>query len=131
LSDSGTLPPFSASLGIPDMTLSGPKTIRLRLRGITGELIGTNPPRLAPKFERNRHRINVESSPPFPFIALAVKLAMVDTAQRHRELIRYPAAERSRLRQSKMMRLARLPSTHGAWLTGYETTMISVANAFS
>ena len=55
-------------------------------------------PRVLPKSERNRHGVYVGLVPPGAFVTLAVKLAMVDAAQRHRELIRYPAAECARLR---------------------------------
>jgi hypothetical protein len=50
-------------------------------------------PRVLPKSARNRHGVYVGLVPPSAFVTLAVKLAMVDAAQRHRELIRYPAAE--------------------------------------
>jgi hypothetical protein len=58
-----------------------------------------------------------------------VKLAMMDAAQWHRELIRYPAVERARLRQPKMVCLAGLPATHGARLDGNEAKMIFVTTA--
>ena len=75
-------------------------------------------PRLLPKSERNRHGIDVGSVPPCALVTLAVKLAMMDAAQRHRELIRYPAAECAWLREPKMVSLAGLPPTHGARLDG-------------
>ena len=62
-------------------------------------------------------------------VTLAVKLAMMDAAQRHRELIRYPAAECARLREPKMVSLAGLPATQGARLTGNEAKMIFVATS--
>jgi hypothetical protein len=62
-------------------------------------------------------------------VTLAVKLAMMDPAQRHRELIRYPAAERARLGVTKMVGFAGLPATYGASLTGNEAKMIFVARA--
>ena len=84
---------------------------------------------MLPKSERNRHGIDVGLVPPGAFVTLAVKLAMVDAAQRHRELIRYPAAECARLREPKMVSLAGLPPTHGARLDGNEAKMIFVAAA--
>ena len=51
-----------------------------------------NTPRVLPKSERNRHGIYVGFAPPCALVTLAVKLAMMDAAQRHCELIRYPAA---------------------------------------
>jgi hypothetical protein len=44
--------------------------------------------RLLPKSEGYRLRIDIDFVPPRTLIALAVKLAMVDQAQRHCELIR-------------------------------------------
>ena len=90
---------------------------------------GSNTPRVLPKSERNRHGIDVGFVPPCALVTLAVKLAMMDAAQRHRELIRYPAAECARLREPKMVSLAGLPATHGARLTGNEAKMIFVATA--
>ena len=88
-----------------------------------------NTPRVLPKSERNRHGIDVGFVPPCALVTLAVKLAMMDAAQRHRELIRYPAAECARLREPKMVSLAGLPATHGARLNGNEAKMIFVTTA--
>ena len=85
--------------------------------------------RLLPKSERNRHGIDVGFVPPQALVTLTVKLAMMDAAQRHRELIRYPAAERARLCEPKMVGLAGLPATHGARLNRNEAKMIFVARA--
>jgi hypothetical protein len=82
-----------------------------------------------PKSERNRHRVYVGPVPPSALVTLPVKLAMVDAAQRHCELIRYPAAERARLREAKMVSLAGLPPTHGARLNDNEAKMIFVTTA--
>jgi hypothetical protein len=54
---------------------------------------------------------------------------MMDAAQRHRELVRHPAPERARLREPKMVSLARLSATQGARLTGDEAEMILVTTA--
>ena len=72
-----------------------------------------NAPSVLPKSERNRHRIDVVLVPPGALVTLTVELAVMDAAQRHRELIRYPAAECARLRKSNMVSLARLPATQG------------------
>jgi hypothetical protein len=42
---------------------------------------------LLPKSERNRHWIDIGFVPPRALVTLTVKLAMMDAAQRHRELI--------------------------------------------
>ena len=88
-----------------------------------------NTPGLLPIFERNRHGIDVGCLPPAGLVTLAVKFAMMDAAQRHRELIRYPAAECTWLREPKMVSLAGLPATQGARLTGDEAKMILVTTA--
>ena len=84
---------------------------------------------MLPKSERNRHGVYVGLVPPGALVTLPVKFAMVDAAQRQCELIRYPAAERARLRETKMMSLAGLPPTHGARLNGNEAKMIFVTTA--
>jgi hypothetical protein len=58
-----------------------------------------------------------------------MKLAMMNAAQWHRELIRYPAAECARLREPKMVSLAGPPPAHDAWLTGDEAKMTFIARA--
>jgi hypothetical protein len=50
-------------------------------------------------------RVDTEPIPPCGFIATAVDLAMVNTAERHRELVTHFATERPRLRKAKMMRI--------------------------
>ena len=84
---------------------------------------------MLPKPERNRHGVYVGLVPPGALVTLPVKLAMVDAAQRHCELIRHPTAERARLREAKMVSLARLPPTHGARLNGNEAKMFFVTSA--
>jgi hypothetical protein len=42
---------------------------------------------MLPKPECDRHGINVKLVPPFSFVALPMKLTMVNTAQRDRELV--------------------------------------------
>ena len=86
-------------------------------------------PGVLPEPERNRQRIDVERGPPRPLVTLPVKLAMVDAAQRHRELIRYPAAECARLREPKVVSLAGLPPAYGARLNRNKAKMIFVAMA--
>jgi hypothetical protein len=88
-----------------------------------------NTPRVLPKSKRNRHWINVGSVPPCPLVTLAVKLTMMDAAQRHRELIRNPTAEGAGLRIPKMVRLTGFPAAQGARLRGKEAEMIFVPRA--
>ena len=86
-----------------------------------------NTPRVPPKSKRNRHGIDVGLVPPCALVTLAVKLAMMDPAQRHRELIRYPAADSAWLREPNVMSLAGLAATHGARLTSNEAKMNFIA----
>jgi hypothetical protein len=82
---------------------------------------------LLPKSECNRHGIDVDFAPPRAFVTLAVKLAMMDAAQRHRELVRYFATECAWLGEPKVVGFAGLPATHGARLTHNEAKMIFIA----
>jgi hypothetical protein len=59
--------------------------------------------RLRPEGRRNQVRVDPEPAPPCGFIAAAVDLAMVNSAERHRELVAHFAAERPRLREPEMM----------------------------
>jgi hypothetical protein len=74
-------------------------------------------------------RVDTEPVPPCGFIAAAVDLAMVNTAERHRELVTHLATERTRLRRAKMMRIAGLTATDKAGLRGNELKMRFVADA--
>ena len=58
-----------------------------------------------------------------------MKLAVMDAAQRHREFVRYLAAECARLREPKMVGLAGLPAAHGARLNGNEAEVVLVTAA--
>src|SRR4030088_2221436 len=88
-----------------------------------------NSPRSLPKSERYRRGINVDLGPPCSLIALAVKLTMMDAAQRYCKFIRYLEADRARLREPKMMCVARLPATHRARLGRNEAKVALVATA--
>ena len=90
---------------------------------------GRNTPGKLPKLERNGHRINVELGPPCTFVALSVKLTMMDPAQRDRELVRNPPAECPRLGIANVVSLAGLPAVNRARLNGNEPQMIFVARA--
>jgi hypothetical protein len=74
-------------------------------------------------------RVDTKSVPPFGFIANAVDLAMVNTAERHRELVAHFAAERARLRRAKVMGIRGLAATNKAGLRGNKLTMCFVADA--
>jgi hypothetical protein len=83
--------------------------------------------RVSPKLECNRHRIDIETTPPCPFVTVPVKLAMMQATNRNRELIADFAPQRTRLRKSKMMRIGRLAAAHDARLLGHEFEVVLVA----
>jgi len=60
---------------------------------------------------------------------VAVKLAVVEAAQRHGELIRNLEAERPRLCESNVMSLAGLTAAHRARLRRYEAEVVFAATA--
>jgi hypothetical protein len=90
-----------------------------------------NRARLRPQGRGNevRVRVDTEPVPPCGFIAAAVDLAMVNTAERHRELVAYFATECTRLRKPKMIGIRGLTPTDEAGLRGDELTMFFVAVA--
>ena len=77
----------------------------------------------------NEMRVDTNPVPPCGFVAAAVDLAMVNTAERHRELVAHFATERPRLRRSKMMGIRGLTATDKAGLRGNKLTMRFVADA--
>ena len=85
--------------------------------------------RLRPEGRGNEVRVDTEPAPPCGFIAAAVDLAMVNSAERHRELVAHFAAERPRLRRAKMMGIRGLTAADKAGLRGNELTMGLVADA--
>ena len=62
-------------------------------------------PRLLPELERNWKRVDVVPLPPCAFIAGAMQLSVVDSANRDEELVTHSASERARLREGEMMRI--------------------------
>jgi len=58
-----------------------------------------------------------------------MNFAMVSPAQRHRELIAYPATERTRLRKTQMMRIRWAPTANQAGLFDDMPDMVAVTNA--
>ena len=100
---------------------------------ICGQSTCPNRARLRPQSRCDGERIETELVPPFRFIATAVDLPMVSTAERHRELIAHLAAERPGLGESKMMGIRRLPATDETGLRGdeLEMSLVSVTPHFA
>jgi hypothetical protein len=78
---------------------------------------------------RRDKRIDCSLLPPRQFIAAAMDLAVVRTAQRHRELIAHLATERSRLRKTQMMRIRGPPTANEAGLFYDMPDVVAIANA--
>jgi hypothetical protein len=74
----------------------------------------------APKRERDRHRIELEPIPPCSLVTVPVKLAMMETTNRNRELVADFASERARLCEAKVMCVRRGAAAHHARLAGHE-----------
>jgi hypothetical protein len=83
--------------------------------------------RLLPQAERRRFGINVDQQPCF-LIHLAMQLTVMDAAKRDGELVADFAAERPRLHKPKVVRIARLPTTHQTRQGGDEIEVFFVAN---
>src|SRR5439155_16162135 len=96
---------------------------------ICGQSTRSNGARLCPQGRRDNKRVETELVPPFGFIAATVDLAMVSTAERHRELVAHLAAKRSGLGKPQMMRVRRLPAADQAGLRSDELQMCFVAVA--
>src|SRR6516225_10164485 len=73
-------------------------------------------------------RIDTSFFPPRGFIATAMHLAMMTTAERDRELIADLTAECRRLREPQMMGVCRATSANEAWLFGDGFHMLAVAD---
>jgi hypothetical protein len=85
--------------------------------------------RLRPQRRGDEVRIDAAPAPPGGFTAAAVDLAMVNAADRHRELVADFAAERPRLRKPQMMGVGGLPPADQAGLGGDEPQVLLVPDA--
>ena len=56
--------------------------------------------RLSPKFASHANRVDASRGPPAGFVASAVQLAMMSTAERYSEFVAYLEAETSSLRKA-------------------------------
>jgi hypothetical protein len=73
-------------------------------------------------------RINPGLAPPSGFIAVAMDLAVVASAQRNRELIADLAPERSALGESQVVGIGGLPAANEARLRGDVAHVVTIAN---
>ena len=84
---------------------------------------------VAPELFRDRSGVDLELPPPGPFIAAVVQLTMVCTAERDGVLVADLAAERSRLGEAEVVRIARRAAADEAGLGGHEVQVVLVALA--
>src|SRR5262249_35490452 len=71
---------------------------------------------LHPQGRSGSERIKTKLAPPCGFIGAAVSLAMVDPAERNRELVADLAPQRRMLGKTEVMGVSRLAPTNEAWL---------------
>lgn len=84
--------------------------------------------RLTPQRTRFDHRIDSHLEPPHWFVAAAMNLAMVASAQGHGEFVANLATERPALGKAHVVGIRWLPPTNEARLLGHEPDVIAVAN---
>ena len=87
---------------------------------------------MLPQPQRERHRVDFHHLPPSGFVALSVKLPMVNPAQWNGKFIAHLAAKGARLGKPKMVRIARCAAAHDTGLRCDELPMLLVSqpNAF-
>jgi len=81
---------------------------------------------LVPELLGNRSRVDVQGRPPSLLIAPSMQGAMVQPAERHRELVADLPAQSPRLRKAQMMRVCWLPAAHQTGLGRHESKVIFV-----
>ena len=86
-------------------------------------------PRLLPEPERDWKRINVEPSPPCSLVTCAMKLAVMDPANRDGELVAHSASECTWLRKGEVMRIRRHAAAHQTGLPQHELPVVLIAQA--
>src|SRR5262249_47154369 len=88
--------------------------------------------RFAPEPLRDFHRLYVGGLPPFLFVIAAMQIAVVNAAQRHRELVANLAPKGARLPKLDGMRIGWTPATDQAWLRTdkFSMRLVSFPNEF-
>ena len=85
--------------------------------------------RFKPEHAGGREWIYSGLSPPRPFIAAAMDLAMMRATQRHRKFVAHLATERTRLRKAQMVRIRRPPTANQTRLLHHMPDMVPITNA--
>ena len=86
-------------------------------------------PRLLPEPKRDRNRVDVELPPPCGLITRAMKLAVMDSANRDGELVAHSVSQGTRLCKRQVMRIRRHSAAHEARLPSHELPVLLVAQA--
>ena len=82
---------------------------------------------MLPQPQPERYRVDFDLLPPSGFVALSVKLPMVNPTQGHGKFIAHLTAKGTRLRKPKMMRIARCAAAHDTGLRSDELPMLLVS----
>src|SRR5579871_5043046 len=85
--------------------------------------------RLAPKPAGDLHWVDASITPEGVFVAATMQDAVMDAAERYRKFIAHLAAERGRLRETDVVRIARFASADEARLLGDEPEVVPVAQS--
>ena len=82
-----------------------------------------------PQLECHWNWINIEPAPPRDLVPRAMKLAVVDPADRDDELVAYPTSECARLCEGEVMGVRGHAAAHKAGLSQHESSMVFIAQA--
>ncbi len=84
---------------------------------------------MLPKLERRWKRINVEPAPPCRLVTRAMKLPVMDPANRDGKLVAHSASECTRLGKGEVMRVRWHATAHQARLPQNEFSVLFIAQA--
>ena len=82
---------------------------------------------MLPEPKRDWKRINIVLLPPCGLITRAMKLAVMDPANRDGELVAHSVSKRTRLGKREVMRIRRHAATHKTRLPQYELPVVLIA----
>jgi hypothetical protein len=106
-----------------------PLSRSLRQVSVGGDIIIGQWVCLGPQLRGRGEWIGAKAPPPLGFIATAMNFAVVNTAERNRELVAHLASKRRVLGKPNMMRIRRLPPTDKTGLPGNELDVFPVTKA--
>jgi hypothetical protein len=86
-------------------------------------------PRRNPKHPRRRERVNGPSLPPGDFVSGAMVVTVMNSAQRHRELVAHLQSHRPRLSESEVMSVSGASPADQTGLRCYEPEVGLVAES--